>query len=771
MTFYMTGTMNRLFNKIYFTTMKQFYAAALIFTALVTSHLVGAQEVPLAPSVNPFIGTAPNQFSHVGYDFDTGNVFPGAVCPRGMLAWSPDTTHASKIAGGYWYPDTEIDEFSLTHFSGRGVPCLKDIPFMPVIGEITESPGENWKQFAAQFSHTNENAAAGFYHVKFDNGIETELTATPRTGMARFTFPTKTPGKLLIRADSSISISGNEVAGFHANKIGDSNPSRQFTVYFVAQFDRAFQSAKTWTAETINDQTNAEDKSCGAVLTFDTAANPIVQVRVGISYVSIANAEANLATENPAWDFAAIRQKADAAWNTELNHIQVEGGTDGQRQTFYTALYHCFMHPNLLEDCDGEYPGMDGKIHLVEKGRHQYQNIPAWDQWRSCAPLIAIIAPDQSSDIAQSLVNYAQQDASVRKNGGGLPRWEQVNRNSGGMVGDGDDAIISSTYAFGARRFDAKAALAAMDKGASDPAATSDGARTRDGLKEYLTLGYVPNEAAVTLEYCNNDFAVAQFARALGDEKQYVYYLNRAQNWKNLFDDSTGYIRPRKSDGTWPTNFSASSSKGFIEGTAAQYVWMVNFNLRGLIDKMGGDRKVVQRLDHFFTKLNAHPFDGENAYMGNEPCEETPWVYDFAGAPWRAQEVVRRIQNELFTSNPNGFPGNDDAGSLSSWYVFSALGLFPEIPGVAGFAVGSPLFPKTTIHLENGKTIEIVGENASLENCYVQTLKLNKWNFKNAWIDWSALENGATLDFNLGSHPSQWANNPRQAPSFNSASK
>jgi predicted alpha-1,2-mannosidase len=771
MTFYMTGIVNRLSNKIYFTTMKQFYAAPLIFIALFTSHLAGAQEISLASSVNPFIGTAPNAFSRVGYDFDTGNVFPGAVCPRGMLAWSPDTTHAPNIAGGYWYPDSEIDEFSLTHFSGRGVPCLKDLPFMPVIGEITESPGKNWKQFAAQFSHTNESATAGFYRVKFDNGIETELTATPRTGMARFTFPVKTPGKLLIRTDSSISIAGNEVTGFHVNKIGDSNPSRQFTVYFVAQFDRAFQGAKTWTAETINDQTNAESNSCGAILTFDTAANPVVQVRVGISYVSLANARANLAAENPAWDFAAVRQKADAAWNTELNRIQVEGGTDAQRQTFYTALYHCFMHPNVLEDCDGEYPGMDLKIHRVEKGHHQYQNIPAWDQWRSYAPLIAMIAPDQSSDIAQSLVNYAQQDASIHKDGGGMPRWEQVNRNSGGMVGDGDDAIISSTYAFGARQFDAKAALAAMDKGASDPAATSDGARTRSGLKEYLTLGYVPNEAAVTLEYCNNDFALAQFAKALGDEKQYAYYLNRAQNWKNLFDDSTGYIRPRKSDGAWATNFSAGSSKGFVEGTAAQYVWMVNFNLHGLIDKMGGDEKVVQRLDHFFTKLNSHPFDGENAYMGNEPCEETPWVYDFAGAPWRAQEVVRRIQNELFTSDPNGFPGNDDAGSLSSWYVFSALGLFPEISGVAGFAVGSPLFPKTTIHLENGKTIEILGENASPENCCVQSLKLNGLDFDNAWIDWSTLENGATLDFSLGSYPSQWARNPQETPSFNSASQ
>jgi len=747
--------------------MKRFYAAIFIFAAAGAVRLIAAPELSLTPSVNPLIGTEPNPFSKVGYAFDTGNVFPGAVCPRGMLAWSPDTTHQKQIAGGYWYPDRAIEDFSLTHFSGRGVPCLKDVPFMPVVGQISSSPATNWNRFAATFSHTNENATAGYYRVKFDNGIETELTATPRTGMARFTFPAQSAATLLIRADSSISISNNEVTGFHVGKILG---NRAYTLYFAAQFDRPFQSAKTWTADAIGDATSVKDKSCGAILTFDTATNPLVQARVGISYVSVENARANLAAENPAWNFADIRQKADVAWNADLNRIQVEGGTDEQKQIFYTALYHCFMHPNLLEDGNGEYPGMDEKIHHVEKGRHQYQNIPAWDQWRSYAPLIAVLSPRESSDIAQSLVNYAQQDASVRENGGGLPRWQQVNRNSGGMAGDGDDAIIASSFAFGANQFDTKAALMAMDKGASDPATTSDRARVREGLKDYLALGYVPNEAAVTLEYCNNDFALAQFAKALGDQKKYAVYFQHAQNWKNLFDNSTGFIRPRKTDGTWTTNFSAGSSKGFVEGTAAQYVWMVNFNLRGLIDKMGGNDKAIARLDHFFTELNLSPFSGDTAYMGNEPCEETPWIYDFAGAPWRTQAVIRQVQNELFTTKPDGFPGNDDAGSLSSWYVFSALGLYPEIPGVAGFAVGSPLFPKASIHLENGRTIQILGKQAARENPFVQSLKLNGKKHESPWINWSDLANGATLDFNLGDKPSPWGKDPKQAPpSFDAA--
>jgi predicted alpha-1,2-mannosidase len=737
-----------------------FALIAVIFST--SSILPAAEELSLTQFVNPFIGTAPSPTAKYGYPWDTGNVFPGAVCPRGMLAWSPDTTHARQIAGGYWYPDHKIEGFSLTHFSGRGVPCLKDIPFLPLVHEVDGSPGTNWNRFAATFSHINEAAAPGYYRVKFDDGIETELTATPRTGMARLTFPAQSHSTLLIRANGSVSIHGNEVNGFCNDKIGGG--SRPYTIYFVAEFDCPFQSVKTWTGSSVSSDASAQGKTCGAILTFDTATNPLVQVRVGISYVSIENAKANLADENPTWDFAEIREKANQAWNTTLNHIQVEGGSDAEKRVFYTALYHCFMHPNLLEDVNGQYPGMDGKIHTVETGRHQYQNIPGWDQHRSLAPLIAILAPEQSSDVDQSLVNYAQQDASVRTNGGGLPRWEQVNRNSGGMVGDGDDTIISSTYAFGATHFDTKAALAAMVKGASVPGTTSDGFLVREGLKDYMKLGYVPGEAAITLEYCSDDFALAQFAKALGDQQKYITYQNRAQNWKNLFDESTGYIRPKNANGAWLKNFSPTTQKGFVEGTAAQYVWLVNFNLGSLIDKMGGDARAVARLNHFFTKLNSG-LGAATEYMGNEPCEEVPWVYDFANAPERTQEVVHRIQKQLFTDQPGGIPGNDDAGALSSWYVFSALGLYPEIPGVAGFAVCSPVFPKAVIHLHNGSTIQILAKHTSSYTVpYIQSLKINDQNYHSPWIPWSALSNGATLTFNLGNTPSRWGRNHVSVP-------
>lgn len=723
---------------------------------------IAAPELPLTQYVNPLIGTDPNPIIHEGYGWDTGNVFPGAVCPRGMLAWSPDTTHKNEIAGGYWYPDNVIEDFSLTHFSGRGVVCLKDVPFMAAVHPVTVSPGSDWKQFATAFSHTNEAASAGYYRVTLDNGVEIELTATPRTGMGRFTYSENSPAVLVIRANGHIAVHDGEVTGEYHDKIGGG--SRPYTLYFAAQFDRPFQTVKTWRGDAIREEPEAKGENCGVILTFDTSSNPIVQVRSGISYVSVENAEANLEQENPSWDFADVRQKADTMWNQVLNRIHVEGGSRAQRESFYTALYHCFMHPNLLDDVNGQYPGMDGRIHSVRSGHHQYQNIPAWDEYRSLAPLISILVPSETSDIAQSLVNYAQQDGAVRPDGGGLARWEQVNRNSGGMVGDGDDIYLAAAYAYGARQFDTAGALAAMVKGASQPGTTSDGFEVRDGLADYIKLGYVPNRVSVTLEYSIADFALAQFARALGDNQESVMYQNRAQNWKNLFDNSTRLIRPKNADGVWASDFSPTTKKGYVEGTAAQYVWLVNFNYRGLIQAMGGDRKADARLNHFFTDVNGG-IDADTAFMGNEPCEETPWVYDFAGDPAGTQRVVRRIQDELFTAEPSGLPGNDDAGALSSWYVFSALGIYPEIPGVAGFVVGSPLFPKVTIYRDNGDTIQIIGDKN--QGCFVRRLKLNGKRWRSTWIPWSQLSQGGTLEFALGDKPTSWGKHS-PPPSFDS---
>jgi len=738
-----------------------FIIGIMILTIFSPIKKLTGQELPLTQYVDPFIGTAPNPFIHVGLGADPGSVFPGAVCPNGMLAWSPDTYHSYKVAGGYWYPDSLIIDFSLTHFSGRGVVCLKDICFMPVNETIKTSPGDDWYSFASSFSHSNETSQPGYYRVKFDNGIETELTATPRTGMGRFTYPVNSSSTLLIRADGEISVNGNEVTGYRNALIG--GKQRKYTIYFAAEFDHPFKGIKTWTMQGISSNSEAKDDSCGAILTFDTEASNTIQVKVGISYVSIDNAKENLKAENGGRDFETVKHNAEKDWNKVLNTVQISGGDKENIETFYTALYHCFMHPNLIDDVNGQYTGMDLKVHKAASGHHQFQNIPAWDEHRSHSPLIAMLDPNLMSDIDQSLINYAEQDKSVMPNGGGFPRWEQVYRNSGGMVGDGDCQIISTTYAFGAKDFDAKAALEIMKRGATIPDITSDGFKVRDGLKEFMEIGYMPLNGSKNLEYCNDDFAISEYAKAMGDEIDYKYFRNRSQNWKLIFDTTMGLIRPRNADGSWVEKFSPITGAGFTEGTAVQYTWMINFNLRGLIDKMGGDTIAIERLNRFFVKLNAKGQEG-TVRMGNEPGEGVPWAYDFAGAPWLTQQVVRRAEKELYTNKPDGLPGNDDAGALSSWYVLAALGIYPEIPGTDILVLGSPLFEKAVLHLKNG-AVTIIGKGANENSPYVQSLRVNGKGWTKTWIRFSDISNGGEMEYELSSTPNKrWGSDAEDAP-------
>ncbi len=723
--------------------------------------------LPLTPSVDPLIGTAPGN-DKFGFSGNSGDVFPGAVWPRGLLQWSPDTP--SNLPGGFHYPDTQIKGFSLTHFSGRGCTAYQDIPFMPVVGEIGASPAGKPYPYSVKFSHADETAHPGFYQVRLDSGVTVALSATPRTGLARFTFPASPTGTLLVNSGGSvngnsdptdITISGDrEVSGQASSHVGCGG--EKYTVYFAAQFDRPFRRYGTWNGDavTASSRTGSGPKS-GAYLSFDTAANPVVQVKAAISYVSVENARANLAAENTGWDFEAVKRSADAAWNHVLNRVQAQGGSAADQRTFYTALYHSFIHPNVFSDVNGQYMGFDGKVHTVAAGHAHYENIPGWDQYRTLIPLQSILVPAETSDVAQSLVDDAQQG------GGGMPRWQQTSRNSAGMAGDSPSVIVADAHAYGARGFDAAAALKAMEAGASDVNARSDGHVLREGLADYLNKGYIPgtgyHSSAVTLEYSSDDFALSQFAGALGDKEKSEHYLRQAQNWKNLFNPASGYIHPRVADGSWLPNFSPGSESGFVEGSAAQYTWMVPFNLGSLFQDMGGKAAAIQRLDTFFTKLN----DGSGspyAFMGNEPCGEVPWEYIWAGAPAKTQEVIRRIQNELFTDKPSGLPGNDDAGATSSWYVFSAIGLYPEIPGVAGLAVGRPRFPRITIRPDGGRPIHLLAPNASPDPLYVQSLTLNGKPYDSAWIPWSRLQNGATLQFRLGGAVSDWGTSPAAAP-------
>jgi predicted alpha-1,2-mannosidase len=418
------------------------------------------------------------------------------------------------------------------------------------------------------------------------------------------------------------------------------------------------------------------------------------------------------------------------------------------------------IHPSTFSDANGDYLGFDNVIHNTG-GRVQYHNFASWDNYRSQMPLLAMIAPEMS-DMMQSLVNDAQQDP-----GGGLPRWQHANTNSGGMLGDPQTAVIASAYALGVRNFDAQAALEAMHRGASIPGTTSGGQLVREALDDYMRLGYVstrtPESASRTLEYATADFSIGRLARALGDNARYVYYQKRAQNWRNLFRG--GYIVPRNADGSYFASFDPSALTHFAEGNAAQYRWMVPFNLAGLFKAMGGNKVVIEQLDRHLAELNAGP-GSEYSFLGNEISLKTPWAYNFAGAPYRTQQVVRRALLSLFRDSTTGLPGNDDGGTLSSWAVFAAVGLYPDIPGVSGVTVGSPLFPNIEMQLAGGAVIRIEAANASPQHPYIKRLLLNGSDLTRSWISWSALSQGATLSFTLADTPDLTWGVAEPPPSF-----
>lgn len=708
--------------------------------------------------VNPFIGTDASATDRKAIGgFAGGNVFPGASFPHGMVQWSPDTTNAP---GGYRYPHAKIHGFSLTHFSGRGCDAYQDIPFMPTLGPLSTSPADPFT-YASHFSHEHETARPGFYSVLLDDrSIKVSLTVTARSGFGQFIYPHSKDAVMLINVGGSArenADTGTQVQVIGSNQVVGSATSGHFcgsknmyTVYFAANFEQPFVHFGTWNGPFITpDSRSSSGAHAGAYLSFDTTQRQTIQVKVGLSFVSVANALTNLHSEDTSWNFASVRSNAGDAWNTYLKHIRVGGGTKNQKIIFYTALYHTLFHPNVFSDVNGEYIGFDQRVHKAV-GYTQYENFPGWDMYRSLVPLLAILDPKAVGDMLQSLVADAEQG------GGGMPRWEVANDNSGGMVGDSPDVVVSTSYAFGVRNFDTQAALRAMDFGAAQPDAHSSSYLTREGLRDYLQLGYVSTRnsgsGAITLEYATDDFALAQYAKALGNTELYTTYMQRAQNWKNLFNTDTGYIEPRNPDGSFIANYNPTSETGFVESDGLQYTWLVPFDLPGLFAGMGGNANVVQRLDAHFARLNDGP-TSRYAFMGNEPEFEVPWEYDFAGAPSHTQEVVRRIETQLFRSGPDGLPGNDDGGAMSSWYVFAAMGLYPEVPGVAGFALGSPLFPVITVDLGNGHQLQINGRGASENTPYVQHLTVNGKLYTNSWLPFTAIQNGATLDFTLGSKP------------------
>lgn len=749
-------------------------------------------EFEPAALVNPLIGTA-----------NSGNTFPGAVLPFGMVAFSPEELLPGPgrgvPPGGYAYSATQVRGFSLTHLSGAGCAGSGDFLFMPLTAAVKESPVRDVRDpaYLSELRHDSERAAAGYYSVQLENGVRVELSATPRTGAARFTFPAGQPATLLIRSadnetlstDSHVSVDpkrrtvrGWLQSGGFCRGGPPSSYDAYYKIFFVAHFDQQFTDYGTWKDATVQpgsqsssggtamEGDGAQGRGSGAYVSFANAAGTIVEVRVGISYVSEANAEANLRVESPeGLSFRSIRARAFTAWNAALGTIQVSGGSREQQTVFYTALYHALLHMNLASDVNGEYRGMDEEIHRVAKPQTaQYANFSGWDVYRSQVQLVALLFPRIAGDMAQSLLNQADQ-------WGCWSRWTHETGAANVMNGDPSAPAIAEIAAFAGDGFAVKPAYESLLRTATTP---HEGHRcSRPHLEQWLTLHYLTaanqrhdNSAADTLEFSTADFALSQLAARLGRTAEKKQLLARAQYWKNLFNPNAtpteGFLQARNPDGTWKS-FDPASTDGFVEGTGAQYLWMVPFNVHELFRMLGGNEAAIRRLDDFF-----HDEQGNWALLNgklhpgfdNEPCLETPWLYDFAGAPYKTQQAVRAILDTLWHDTPGGIPGNDDLGEMSSWYVWAALGMYPEIPGRAELVLASPLFPEAEIHRQSG-TIRIKARRQNTSAFFIESLRVNGRAWTRPWLPAAFIRQGGTLEFALsGQAYPTWGALANQAP-------
>ena len=708
----------------------------IIALAVLTATVISASAQGLAGKVNTLIGTK-------GAGLTSGYLYPGATYPHGMVQFTP--TYFAKNAG-----------FVINQASGGGCEHMGNFPTFPVKGEMKVSPDMIRN---AKIAVSDEEGHAGYYKAMVQDDVKAELTVTERTGMARYTFPAiEQKGTVIIGAglagnkitEAAVVIKSPRVVEGYADGGSFCGLPTHYKVYFYAEFDRDATATGTWKRKELHPGADfAQGEYSGVYFTFDVTADKQVQYRVGVSYVSVENAKANLMAENQSWDFKAVQTACENKWNEYLGKIELSGNNDADRvEQFYTHLYRVFIHPSVCNDVNGEYMGADFQVHKTNF--KQYTQFSNWDTYRTQIQMLSIIEPEVASDIVTSHYDFAIQS------GGSLPRWVMANIETGIMQGDPSSILISNAWAFGARNYDPKPIFDVMRKGAEVPGAKSQEQETRPFLKQYLDKGYCP--ASIQLEYTSADFAIAQFAlHAAGDEFASWRYFHFARSWKNLWNPETGWLQSRNEDGSWK-----HIGEDWREATYKDYFWMVPYNIRGLIDLLGGNENAVKRLDEYFVRLDAG-YGDEWFASGNEPSWGIPWVYNWCGQPWKTSQVIRRTLNEQYSNKINGLPGNDDLGSMGAWYVWACLGLYPEIPGVGGFTLNTPLFEKAVVHLPKA---DIVVTGGSEKRPYTASLKLNGTNFNETWIPWEKLMNGATLDYTTSSSPNKKWGTAAAPPSF-----
>jgi predicted alpha-1,2-mannosidase len=727
-----------------------------------------APAADLAALVRPMAGT------------ESGGVFPGAATPFGMVQYSPNTEGAR--GGGYRYSHPRTWGFGTTHLSGTGCPAMGDVVSLPTTGAVRTVDAT--KQ-TTSFSHTSERASPGYYAVTLNHsGVRAELTATTRTGWARFTYPNTPHANVVIDPGAnfrgvrtaSVHVSGNDTVVGSVSSWGYWNacPARshnRYTLYFAMKFSRPFSSFGSGDndARPRTGHRDARGRDAGAYVSFDTAAapGPIVS-KVGISYVDPAGARRNLDSETgQSFDFDATAASARAAWNGLLGRVQVSGGAEQQTQTFYTSLYRTLLFPNVFSDADGRFIGFDDRVHRVPAGQVHYTNFSMWDTYRAAHQVIDLVAPERVGDMVHSLLEDATES-------GWLPKWVYAHYETNEMVGDPGANVISDAFLKGlVHPADVQRAYAAVLHNATDVPGRSP-FEGRTGLEDYVNRGFVPYyggrgdytfSASVGLEYALNDCAVALMAGRLGRDADHRYLLRRAKRYRYSVDRRAGFARARRADGSWKRPFDADSRSGFKEMSAWQYTWLAPQDVPGLAAALGGRGATLAKLDRFFdyARVAADPAAARRVWRGNsrynprnEGDLQAAYLYDYLGEPEKAQDMVRAAE-ALYTTAPNGLPGGDDLGTMSGWYVLSALGLYPATGGDDHYALTTPMFDHALI----GSRIVIDAPGASGGLRHIAGASLGGTALPTSAVSHAALVSGGRLSFALTSSAGGgWATGP-----------
>lgn len=714
--------------------------------------------------MDPFIGTG-------GEGFGVGATYPGAGLPFGMVKVSPDTRGSLGAIGfahcaGYWYADDRITGFSHTHLHGTGVPDYGNILFFPSGGMDPSQTSSDTR--TATFSHDNEAASPGYYTVTFDDGIRTELTATRRTAFHRYTYPAGLTPTLTIdlehglNPDGPTSLGGEVtvdpasglVEGWMWNTGSLTGRYGGHPVYFSARFSPAPRAAGTWADDAPTaDRLAAAGVDLGAWLEFDdpTGAGLVVEAQVGISFTSLEGARGNLTVETAGLTFETARAAAEDTWRTDLSRIRIWDGDPDDLERFYTALFHSLQMPTLLSDTDGSYIGFNG-LPAIATGSGFYSDFSGWDTYRTLHPLLHLVYPDIAADLAQSLVTMAGQR-------GYLPRWPCNRGESGSMVGDPATIILADAWIRGVPGWSAGVGYkyASFSAGGVDVAWAQGG--ERPGIDSWRTLGFVPldevgGSASVSLEYAWADHALARWAEAAGLDYDAVVWDQQALNYINTFDPAVGFFRGRYADGTFDNADEFSDlawTDDYVEGDAWQYLWMVPQDPTGLADLLGGTDEALARLDRFFEESLAEP-DSPLAdawyWHGNEPDLNAAWLYAQLGAPERGMQWIRWIRDTRYTTGPEGLDGNDDGGTLSAWFVLSALGLYP-VAGTPTWVLGPPLFERAEVDVLDGVLTVDVSAVASVAQGSWDQASVNGEPSTGTFLQ-SQIARGGTLTFVLG---------------------